>query len=110
MRDFTPVPKPVPREKKTKAKIKQISNKQAQALRKYNEVRKEYLANHLYCEAKLEGCLIIANQCHHPRGRIGALLYDPSNLLAVCGVCHRIIEDNPTEALKNGFSKSRLHE
>lgn len=110
MRPFTSVPKPELRPKKPKAKIKQVSTKQAAALRKYAQVRKEYLANHLYCEAKLEGCLIVASECHHPQGRIGVLLYDPNNLLAVCRSCHRIIEDNPTEAVKNGFSKSRLHD
>lgn len=109
MREFTPVPKPVPRGKKPKAKIKQVSTKQAKALRKYNEVRKEYLSNHLYCEAKLEGCLTVSNQVHHKVGR-GSNLTNVDTFLAVCGVCHRWIEDNPTQALKNGFSKSRLHD
>jgi hypothetical protein len=110
MRPFTPVPKPVPRGKKSKTKIKPVSTKQAKALTEYAKVRKQFLAEHLYCQANLTGCLIVADQIHHQASRIGAKLTDPSNLLAVCGVCHRFIEDNPTEALKMGFSKSRLHE
>lgn len=109
MRDFKPQPKPEPRAKKPKAKIKPVSTKQAKALTEYAKVRKQFLAEHLYCEANLTGCLIVADQCHHITGKLGALLIDPNNLLAVCGVCHRFIEDNPTEALKMGFSKKRLH-
>jgi hypothetical protein len=109
MREFTPVPKPVPREKKPKSKIKQISNKQAAMLQEYAQVRKAFLAEHLYCEANLTGCLTVASQVHHKQGR-GANLSNADTFLAVCGVCHRYIEDNPAEAVKNGFSKSRLHE
>lgn len=122
MREFRPVPKPEKGSSKVRLKdglnsdnkfpfrrIKKVSNKQAQALRKYNEVRKEYLANHLYCEANLTGCLTVSNQVHHKVGR-GANLANVDTFLAVCGVCHRWIEDNPAEAFKLGFSKSRLHD
>jgi len=108
MRQFTPVPKPEPRAKKTKARLKQVSTKQAQALRKYAEVRKDYLANHLYCEAKLEGCTMVSIDIHHQQGR-GANLSNVGTFLAVCRSCHRFIEDNPAEAFKLGLSKSRLH-
>ena len=106
---FTPVPKPVPRPKKPKAKIKQVSTKQAAALREYHKVRKQYLANHLYCKAKLNGCQTVASDIHHTAGR-GTNLSNVDTFLAVCRNCHRIIEDNPTEAVKKGFSKSRLHD
>jgi hypothetical protein len=109
VREFKPQPKPEPRAKKPKAKIKPVSSKQAKALTEYAKVRKQFLAEHLYCQANLTGCLIVADQCHHLKGKLGALLIDPNNLLAVCGVCHRFIEDNPAEALKMGFSKKRLH-
>jgi hypothetical protein len=109
MREFTPVPKPVQRVKKSKYKIKKVSTKQAQALKEYAQVRKAFLAEHLYCEANLTGCLTVATQVHHKIGR-GANVSNVDTFLAVCGVCHRYIEDNPAEAVKMGFSKSRLHE
>jgi hypothetical protein len=109
VREFKPQPKPEPRAKKSKAKIKPVSTKQAKALSNYAKVRKDFLSKHLFCEANLTGCLVIADQIHHVEGRLGELLIDPNNFLAVCGVCHRFIEDNPTEALKMGFSKKRLH-
>jgi hypothetical protein len=59
--------------------------------------------------ACLRIALIVADQIHHKASRIGVKLSDSSDFLAVCGVCHRFIEDNPTEALKMGFSKKRLH-
>ena len=86
-----------------------MSTKQAAALREYNKVRKEYLSNHLYCEAKLPDCQTVASDIHHQQGR-GANLSNVSTFLAVCRTCHRWIEDNPAEAVKMGFSKSRLHE
>jgi hypothetical protein len=108
-RPFTPVPKPEPRAKKPKTRIKPVSTKQAKALTEYAKVRKEFLAEHLYCEAKLEGCQTVASDVHHTAGR-GTNLSNADTFLAVCRTCHRFIEDNPTEALKMGFSKSRLHE
>ena len=109
MREFKPQPKPEARAKKPKSKIKPVSTKQAKALTEYAKVRKQFLAEHLYCQANLTGCLIVADQIHHKASRIGVKLSDSSDFLAVCGVCHRFIEDNPTEALKMGFSKKRLH-
>jgi hypothetical protein len=109
MRPFTPVPKPEPRAKKPKTKIKPVSTKQAKALTEYAKVRKEFMSKHLYCQAKLEGCQTVALDVHHTLGR-GANLTNVDTFLAVCRTCHRFIEDNPTEALKMGFSKSRLHE
>jgi hypothetical protein len=42
------------------------------------------------------------------KGRIGPLLLDISNYLAVCRECHKIIEENPEMAKKLNLSKSRL--
>jgi lipoate synthase len=36
----------------------------------YAKVRKQFLAEHLYCEANLTGCLIVADQCHHITGKV----------------------------------------
>jgi hypothetical protein len=108
MRPFTPQPKPEPREKKPKTKIKPVSTKQAKALTEYSKVRKQFLAEHLYCEANLTGCTTVVQDVHHTIGR-GANLSNVDTFLAVCRTCHRFIEDNPTEALKMGFSKKRLH-
>jgi hypothetical protein len=108
MREFKPQPKPEPRAKKPKAKIKPVSTNQAKALTEYSKVRKQFLAEHLYCQANLTGCLIVCSDVHHTIGR-GANLSNVDTFLAVCRTCHRFIEDNPTAALKMGFSKKRLH-
>jgi hypothetical protein len=107
-RPFTPVPKPEPRAKKPKTKIKPVSSKQAKALTEYAKVRKQFLADHLYCQANLTGCTTVVQDVHHTTGR-GANLSNVNTFLAVCRTCHRFIEDNPAEALKMGFSKKRLH-
>lgn len=116
MRPFNPVPKPVKTEKakptvskKERVRIKPRSNKRAKQEREYARLAKEYLASHLYCEAKLEGCRIVANQCHHISGRQGALLTDVSNLMAICDPCHAWITEHSKEAIEMGLSKSRLH-
>jgi hypothetical protein len=110
MREFTPVPKPVLREKKSKYKIKKVSTKQAQALKEYAKVRKAFLAEHPYCVGRFEGCTNIATCIQHSKGRIGALLTDVRHFKASCYSCNLKAETNPVEALKNGFSKSRLHD
>lgn len=87
--------------------ISPVSTKQKQRLAKYALVRAEYLAEHPYCEARLcRGSM--ATEIHHRRGRVGDLLTDKSNFLAVCRACHTEIEFRPEWAKEMGFSGSRL--
>jgi hypothetical protein len=110
MREFTPVPKPVPREKKSKYKIKKVSTKRAVQERLYAKQRIEFLKDNPYCVGRFEGCTNIATCIQHSKGRIGALLTDVRHFKASCYSCNLKAETNPTEALKMGFSKSRLHD
>lgn len=89
--------------------ISPVSTKQKQRLAKYALVRAEYLAEHPTCEAKIGyTCRGRAVDIHHKKGRIGDLLTDKSNFLAVCRECHSEIELRPEWAKEMGFSESRL--
>ena len=87
--------------------IKKISDKQLKKLSEYRKLRDEFTKDK-NCEAKLSGCTITATDLHHARGRVGNLLIDVSNFVALCRNCHTFIELNPDFAKKNGFSKKRL--
>jgi 5-methylcytosine-specific restriction endonuclease McrA len=104
-RPFTPVPKPEPRAKKPKTKIKPVSTKQAKALTEYSKVRKAFLAEHLYCEANLTGCLIVAQDVHHKfsGSKRAAHFLEVSTWMAVCRVCHNNIHNNPKNAKELGY-------
>lgn len=109
MREFRPVPKPEPVIRKNRTtQIKPRSTKRAKQEREYAKLAKELLANKLYCEAKLQGCMIVASECHHIEGRQGKLLTDPKNLMAICRHCHAWVTEHSKEAIEIGFSKSRL--
>jgi hypothetical protein len=111
MREFTPVPKPVKKEKLvTNAAIRARSKKRAQQEREYARLRKEYLSNHLYCEGNLTGCTTVASEIQHSMGRVGKLLTDVRYFKASCHNCNLRAETHPHEAIANGFSKSRLHD
>jgi len=83
--------------------LKKVSDKQAIRLREYSKVRKEHLLDNEYCAV----CGGIATQIHHVQGKIGDLLCDKNNFLAVCFPCHRRIEDAPAWAKEHGYSKCR---
>lgn len=88
--------------------IKPRSEKRVKEESKYSKARKEYLADHPNCEARLIGCTQLACQIHHKKGRIGELLYNKKFFLAVCDHCHKWIEAHPEEAKEKGFSLNRL--
>lgn len=75
----------------------------------YSKERKLFLNLHPMCQAHLSGiCSQTATDVHHMKGRVGELLLDKTNWLAVCRQCHNYIELNPITAKALGFSKSRL--
>lgn len=101
--------------KKKATKIKSISENGYKRNLKYRTSRKEYLENHVCCEAKLPGCICptieydnSVLQIHHKRGRIGEDLFDKTHFLAVCPKCHAEIEMTPLMSKLNGWSVSRL--
>jgi hypothetical protein len=94
--------------KKKWAKIKPVSKKMMKQKTIYSRLRKDFLEEHPYCEARIPGCWIEAAEIHHKAGRSGEALIDTENFLAVCRSCHEYIEGHPLEAKKRGFSKNRL--
>lgn len=86
-------------------KIRKLSPKRASQYREYLKLRAEYLAAKPICECcKWRP----ATDCHHQKGKIGAMLTNVAFFLSVCRECHYKIEHNPTWAKENGFSLSRL--
>jgi len=73
----------------------------------YMVLRDQFLKRKPHCEAHLPDCAISACDVHHKAGRIGALLLDDTQFLAVCRTCHNYIETHPKEAKLLDFSKSR---
>lgn len=74
---------------------------------KYSALRKKFLEDRPFCEAKLEGCTRVATDLHHSRGR-GIYFLDLKTFKAMCANCHGIVERKPKMAKKKGLSKSRL--
>jgi hypothetical protein len=71
--------------------------------KEYAEARKVvYQRSHGFCEARWDGCVKVANHAHHMKRRSQGGTNDPSNLLAVCHVCHDKIHRNPSEAFEKG--------
>ena len=98
-----------PRIFKPRKPVKPMSKTQRHRIAKYSLVRAEYLAERGTCEAKIPGvCTGRATDVHHRAGRVGDLLTDKSNFLAVCRECHNEIEMRPEWAKEKGFSRSRL--
>lgn len=83
------------------------SSKQQKLEALYSILRIKYLQHHPYCEAHLPGCQINASDIHHTAGRVGNLLLDDTQFLAVCRTCHGWIETNHVDAKLLGLSKSR---
>jgi len=73
----------------------------------YMILRDQFLKRKPHCEAHLPDCAISACDVHHKAGRIGPLLLDDTQFLAVCRTCHNYIETHPKEAKLLDFSKSR---
>jgi len=83
------------------------SSKQEKLDELYSVLRAQFLKRKPYCQAHLPGCAINATDVHHKKGRIGNLLLDDTEFLAVCRSCHGWIETHPQEAKLLNFSKSR---
>ncbi len=102
--NFSPHPKPLPKNTVKPVKIKKVSNKTKKNLSKYGKAREEYLLDHHVCEVCKERR---ATEIHHKKGR-GKYLSDKTYFLAVDRMCHQKVEMNPEWAKEMGFSLSRL--
>lgn len=94
--------------KPSQKKIKPRSDKRAKQERGYNKKRKDYLNKYSVCQAGLAGCTKVATTIHHLEGRIGALLTDTDNFIALCMNCHVFVENHPKEAKELNLSKNRI--
>lgn len=55
-----------------------------------------------------EGVLHPATECHHAKGRIGALLLDERFWVPLCHSAHEYVTTHPAEAIARGYSVPRL--
>lgn len=94
-----------PPAKKKKSYLKPISDKQAERLKEYREVRDEFLKLNPTCLFK--GCKGKA-EVHHSRGRVGDNLTDVSTFRNLCRKHHMWVEVHPKEAKELGLTETRL--
>jgi hypothetical protein len=81
--------------------IRRVSKKHAAELRTYSELRKQFLTDRPYCEARLcKGSL--ATEIHHMAKR-GKNLNNVATWLPVCRCCHVYIEEHKSWARANGL-------
>jgi hypothetical protein len=59
------------------------------------------------CQASLDGCTIVATECHHSAGRIGDRMLNVETFIALCHNCHMYIHDkmSASDARSLGFKK-----
>lgn len=87
--------------------------KRAKDEREYLKRRKPFLEDK-WCKVCLDGDTPFglvwnrAEQVHHMRGRIGALLLDERFWLPVCAAHHHKITTEPTWAIGSGYSLRRV--
>lgn len=73
--------------------IRKVSKKTAKELQDYSVQRRQYLAGHPECEARVSPqCDGDSCEVHHSAKR-GANLLNVDTFVAVCRPCHRYIED-----------------
>lgn len=97
---FNPQPKPIPAPKKKREPIRQVSKKRSRQMNQYSKKKAEFLRENEWCQV----CgMRKADQIHHMDGRENERLLDDTKWLAVDGVCHRYITDNPEWSKANGY-------
>jgi hypothetical protein len=94
--------------KETKKPTKQkplapLSSKKEKLDAVYTVIRKQWMKDHPFCQAKLPGCSIEAHDIHHKDGKVGELYLDTTNFISVCRSCHTTIHENPKQAKELGL-------
>lgn len=95
----------IQRSAKARKPIKKVSKKRELQLKEYNHLRKEFLKVNNVCPVTGKK----ATEIHHKKGRIGNLLCDVTNFLAVSREGHIKIELNPEWAKEKGYSLKRTN-
>ncbi len=86
-----------------------MSEKRAEEMVLYKEMRVAFMKENKVCAAGLDGCTKKATDVHHMAGRTNAMLLDQTKWLAVCRNCHRQITDNSEMAIAKSLSISRTN-
>lgn len=73
----------------------------------YHRLLNDWLPHNRRCFANLEGCTIIATECHHRFKRTGWWLIVMELWGPVCCRCHRKATKNSKDAINSGVSISR---
>lgn len=89
-----------------KKPMNKVSDKQSKRIAEYVKVKDDYLRLNPWCEMHGKPCK--ACDIHHAKGKIGSLLTETKFFVGVCRPAHNWIHDNPTLALRDGYSFSRL--
>ena len=64
------------------------------------------MLSHTLCEVNMTGlCTQKSTDVHHVAGRIGSLLLDETQWIAVCRACHDFIHTHPKDARERGWLK-----
>lgn len=111
---------------KRKSSLRSVSKKMTKRKAEYMKVRGQYLKEHPVCQWFLDYASIPqpeyrteaqrayvamygprSTQIHHKRGRVGALLTDPTYFMAVSDAGHRYIHDHPKESYEKGWMLPR---
>lgn len=74
----------------------------------YKKIVNEMMAVSDRCEIKEPGCTGKAEGLHHKRGRGGKDYLNRKYLIRACNKCHSYVEAHPLDAVKKGYSISRL--
>lgn len=101
-RSKTVVQKPRAPIKSSRKPINKFSTKTKLLMDQYYAALPEWKKNNPLCLAKLPGCTIHTQDCHHKEGR-GKNLLIQSKWLPVCRSCHDRIGRKPKEALSLGL-------
>jgi hypothetical protein len=95
--------------KKKPYRIAKMSEKRAEEMVLYKDMRVAFMKENKVCAAGLDGCTKKATDVHHMAGRTNAMLLDQTKWLAVCRNCHRQITDNSEMAIAKSLSISRTN-
>lgn len=96
------------KDKPTRNPIAPRSHKRSQEEKLYAGKRVLFMLSHTLCEANMTGlCTQRSTDVHHKAGRIGSLLLDEAQWMAVCRTCHMWIETHPIEATEMGWRTSK---
>lgn len=103
------VPKPrQPIKIKKEYKIPKKSKQQLIIDAEYAKLRGPFLKENPNCKINIEGCLGVAGEVHHTRGRGKKYMLDVSTWLPACRVCHNWELSHSQQAKELGIIKSRL--